>query len=179
MAENWLAKLDEIRAVEKIIGIDEDVLGAYFFRVPEIRLYWVVIGITARALGVPPDALTIVVLAHELAHAYTHLGRDIDNERWDTERFAKSDLDIVEGLAQYACGSSNACRQHLRRMRRSCRSKAAPIRHTRNGLKTLSVAAKSFVSVSSSAAQEESRPRRHSPKLLSDTVSVSAGGTNR
>jgi len=41
------------------------------------------------------------VLAHELAHAYMHLGRDIDNERWETERFAKSDLDIVEGLAQF------------------------------------------------------------------------------
>jgi hypothetical protein len=100
-AETWLAKLDEIRAVEQIIGIDEDVLGAYFFRIPEIRLYWVVIGITARALGVSPDALTIVVLAHELAHAYTHLGRDIDNERWETERFAKSDIEIVEGLAQF------------------------------------------------------------------------------
>jgi hypothetical protein len=60
-----------------------------------------VIGITARALGVSPDALTIVVLAHELAHAYAHLGRDIDNERWETEQFAKSDIDIVEGLAQF------------------------------------------------------------------------------
>jgi hypothetical protein len=61
----------------------------------------VVIGITARTLGVSIEALTIVVLAHELAHAYTHLGRDIDNERWKTGHFAGSDLDIVEGLAQF------------------------------------------------------------------------------
>ena len=100
-AEAWLKKLDETNAVERIIGINEDVLGAYFFRIHEIRLYWVVIGITARALGVAVDALTIVVLAHELAHAYTHLGRDIDNERWETEQFANTDLDIVEGLAQF------------------------------------------------------------------------------
>ena len=97
----WLAKLDELEAVNKVVGINEDVLGAYFFRVPEINLYWVVIGITARALGVSPEALTIVVLAHELAHAYTHLGRDIDDERWHVEEFARTDLEIVEGLAQF------------------------------------------------------------------------------
>jgi hypothetical protein len=100
-ATNWLRKLDERNAVKQIIGIEEDVLGAYFFRIPQIRLYWVVIGVTARTLGVTVEALTIVVLAHELAHAYTHLGRDIDNERWATGHFAGSDLDIVEGLAQF------------------------------------------------------------------------------
>lgn len=113
-ATAWLQQLDQIKAVEKIIGIHEDVLGAYFFRVPEIRLYWVVIGITARALGVSAEALTVVVLAHELAHAYTHLGRDIDSERWDTERFARADLDIVEGLAQFY--TSVLCRRLEHRM---------------------------------------------------------------
>jgi len=87
--------------MERIFDIREDVLGAYYFRIPEIRLYWVVIGIVARAIGVSVEALTVVVLAHELAHAYTHLGHDIDNERWETERFARTELDIVEGLAQF------------------------------------------------------------------------------
>ena len=100
-ATNWLRKFDKENAVKKIIGIEEDVLGAYFFRIPQIRLYWVVIGITARLLGVNVEALTIVVLAHELAHAYTHLGRDIDNERWATAHFAGAELDIIEGLAQF------------------------------------------------------------------------------
>jgi len=100
-AESWLLKLDDQKTIQKIAGIEEDVLGAYFFRVPEIRLYWIVIGIIARTLGVSIDALTVVVLAHELAHAYTHLGRDIDNERWETAHFSSSELNIVEGLAQF------------------------------------------------------------------------------
>lgn len=100
-AQAWLKELDRVQAIEKITGINEDVLGAYFFRIPEIRIYWVVIGITACALGISAEALTVVVLAHELAHAYTHLGRDIDSVRWDTERFALAELDIVEGLAQF------------------------------------------------------------------------------
>jgi hypothetical protein len=41
------------------------------------------------------------VAAHELAHAYTHLGRDIDGERWTTESFAATNLAIAEGLAQF------------------------------------------------------------------------------
>lgn len=113
-AEAWLKQLDEANALERITGINEDVLGAYFFRGPEIRLYWVVIGITARALGVSAEALTVVVLAHELAHAYTHLGRDIDSERWDTDRFARADLAIVEGLAQFY--TAVLCRRLAARM---------------------------------------------------------------
>jgi hypothetical protein len=100
-AYSWLRRLNQLNALERLAGIREDVLGAYYFRIPEIRLHWQVIGITARLLGVSTEALTIVVLAHELAHAYTHLGLDIDNERWETDRFARSDLHVVEGLAQY------------------------------------------------------------------------------
>jgi hypothetical protein len=96
-----IKKLDELKAVDQIVGINEDVLGAYFFLIPEVRLYWMVIGIVATALGVSLEALTVVVLTHELAHAYTHLGRDIDSEQWDREDFAAADLDIVEGLAQF------------------------------------------------------------------------------
>lgn len=99
-----LKKLDEAEALKRIVEIEEDVLGAYFFCVPEIRLYWMVIGIIAAALGVSAEALTIVVLAHELAHAYTHLGFDIDNEQWETPALAEADLHIVEGLAQFYTG---------------------------------------------------------------------------
>ena len=60
-----------------------------------------VIGLIAAMLNVPVEALTIVVLTHELAHAYTHLGRDIDGQRWDTAAFTKMELEIVEGLAQF------------------------------------------------------------------------------
>ena len=100
-AEAWLRLIDDEGAIRRLATIEEDVLGAYFFRVPEVRLHWVPIGIVARMLDVSVEALTMVVLAHELAHAYTHLGRDIDGERWDTEAFAHADLEIVEGLAQF------------------------------------------------------------------------------
>jgi hypothetical protein len=98
MLNEWLKKL----AILKRIGeIRQDVLGAYFFRIPEIRLYWMVIGLLSRALGVSAESLTVVVAVHELAHAYSHLGRDIDGARWDTEAFARTELEIAEGLAQF------------------------------------------------------------------------------
>lgn len=100
-ARAWLALIEQLHTKERIVGINEDVLGAYFYRVPEVRLYWAVIGIVSRLLDVPIEALTVVVLAHELAHAYTHLGYDIDEERWETEDFASADMLIVEGLAQF------------------------------------------------------------------------------
>ena len=59
------------------------------------------IGIVANLLSIKPEALTGVVLAHELAHGYSHVGTDIDGERWDTESFHRSDLALVEGIAQY------------------------------------------------------------------------------
>ena len=94
----WLKK-QEVQA--RIKGIHQDILGAYFFRVPAISVYWMVIGIMSGVLGVSVEALTIVVATHELAHAYSHLGRDIDGGRWETEAFARADLNIAEGIAQF------------------------------------------------------------------------------
>ncbi len=79
----------------------EDSLGAYFFMKPKIELYWIPIALTAKLIKVSAEALTVVVLAHELAHAYTHLGYDIDGQAWPTRDFSKADLDVVEGLAQF------------------------------------------------------------------------------
>ena len=84
--------------------IDQDILGAYFFRVPRIDLYWRAIGLMAALLGISVEALTVVAITHELAHAYTHLGRDVEVGRWDTEAFAHAELPIVEGLAQFYTG---------------------------------------------------------------------------
>jgi hypothetical protein len=78
-----------------------DWLGAYFFRKPAVEIYWIPIAITAGLCDVEVEALTYVVLAHELAHAYTHVGQDIDGHSWDTTDFAVADPYIVEGLAQY------------------------------------------------------------------------------
>jgi hypothetical protein len=55
----------------------------------------------AEVLNLSVGDLTVVVMAHELAHAYTHLGFDIDGYYWNTYSFYKSDRALVEGLAQY------------------------------------------------------------------------------
>lgn len=99
--DHLLSALQQIEIRQKLGGVDEDILGAYFFRVPEVHLYWMVIGLVAGVLGITAESLTVVVATHELAHAYSHLGRDIDGTRWETEAFARADLNIVEGIAQF------------------------------------------------------------------------------
>ena len=123
--KSWLAhipgdavSLQQIAAVEKWVGnidnfldsvgfgqrfreIDEDCLGAYFFAAPRIELYWAVIGVTANQTGASVEGMTVVALAHELAHAYTHRGKDIDGIVWDTRVFSETDTLTIEGLAQF------------------------------------------------------------------------------
>jgi hypothetical protein len=66
-----------------------------------ISIYWGVIGLISKMLGVPVEGLTVVVLAHELGHAYTHLGFDRDGLRWTGAGFAQSEHALKEGLAQF------------------------------------------------------------------------------
>lgn len=100
--------------LDMILGVEEDILGVYRYHVPaqnllfgspplesKIELYWGVIGLIAGMLGVSVELLTTVVLIHELAHAYTHVGADIDGNRWDSRDFAAASTEIKEGLAQY------------------------------------------------------------------------------
>lgn len=111
-AQAWLNLAKSHDLVQALRQINEDVLGAYFFHKPEVKIYWLAIGIFAALFGVSIEALTFVVLAHELAHAYTHLGSDIDGYNWTTTRFASTDVAIIEGLAQFytevVCGNLNA-----------------------------------------------------------------------
>ncbi len=98
--------------VPRILAFDEDVLGIYEFVPPgglfpndpfegRVVLYWRVIAIVANVFELSTESITGVVLAHELAHAYSHLGLDIDDRRWPTLGMARSDRHVVEGLAQY------------------------------------------------------------------------------
>ena len=59
------------------------------------------IALIAQTINVTPEDLAIVVLTHELAHGYTHIGRDIDGEVWDREIFAQTSKEVKEGLAQH------------------------------------------------------------------------------
>jgi hypothetical protein len=103
LVQDLLAVLEQEDPVRRVLEVNEDVLGAYFHEAngSRIELYWGVIGLVAAMLGVSTEALTGVVLAHELAHAYTHLGMDIDGKRWGFHSFSGSDHGLKEGLAQY------------------------------------------------------------------------------
>lgn len=94
-----LGRADQV--VREILKLRVDVLGAYCFRNNRIELHWVVIWMVATYIGVAPDDLAVVVLAHEMAHFYTHVGQDADGHKWDTEKFHHADDRIVEGLAQF------------------------------------------------------------------------------
>jgi hypothetical protein len=104
-----LQKLNEFQLTNFILEVNEDVLGGYRYRVhkgyddpkPRIQLYWGVIGLVAQDLGITLEDLTGVVLAHELSHAYSHVGSDADDHCWATDLFAVSDHELKEGLAQY------------------------------------------------------------------------------
>jgi hypothetical protein len=99
--DTLLKIIDQQDFAKSIFGIDEDVLGVYTPYRPSIRLMWLPIAIVSANMGIAPEALTVVVLTHELAHAYTHVGRDIDGNQWHTDDMVKCELGIVEGLAQY------------------------------------------------------------------------------
>jgi hypothetical protein len=101
LVDSLLHWLDRSDVPSEVFDIDYDVLGAYFIHRHEVQLYWMVIALVAGMLRQPTEALAIVVLAHELAHAYTHLGHDIDKRQWDTAAFAGADARIAEGLAQH------------------------------------------------------------------------------
>ena len=108
-ADSLCQKLATFDLTKFILRINEDVLGLYRYNVhndyddpnPRIELYWGVIGLIARDLGVAVEDLAAVVLAHELAHAYTHVGSDADDRYWSTRHFYTSSIGLKEGLAQY------------------------------------------------------------------------------
>lgn len=113
-AEHLLKFSDAFDLVKEVHAVEDDILGQYRWSVKEdhwfmkqdqtsasIHLYWGVVGLVARALGVSVEGLTVKVLAHELAHAYTHLGADIDGQRWDNVDFRNTERAVKEGLAQY------------------------------------------------------------------------------
>jgi hypothetical protein len=114
---NWAAVLlkvlDQHDPLKKVLSVREDFLGIYEYDAKDlfaderainhatIRLYWGVIGLVSEWLGCTLEDLSIVVLTHELAHAYTQLGADIEGRRWPAPSFAKAETALKEGLAQY------------------------------------------------------------------------------
>lgn len=107
-SDHLLEIAQSLNLVKKLHAINKDIFGHYIWRgngmaqtTASINLYWGAIGLVARSLNISVQGLTITVLAHELAHAFTHLGTDIDGHRWRDDDFDKADLEVTEGLAQY------------------------------------------------------------------------------
>jgi hypothetical protein len=108
-AQFLLARLKSFDLTDFVLKVNKDILGVYRYKLwravddpqPKIELYWGVIGLIARDLALEPEQLTCVVLAHELAHGYSHVGADADDQYWTTKAFSVSSPEVVEGLAQY------------------------------------------------------------------------------
>lgn len=75
-----------------------DVLGEYYSAKRKIVIYDRLISAAAIALEIDADLLTDVVLAHEIAHAVTHLGKDAHDGVW--KHFATALTEDKELFAQ-------------------------------------------------------------------------------
>jgi hypothetical protein len=96
-----LTRSVEIEILDRFRAINEDILGAYWINASKIQIYWMPLAIFAPLLRVPLRTLTIAVLCHELVHAYTHRGVDLNGQSWPTDHFIATDTYVKEGLAQY------------------------------------------------------------------------------
>ena len=103
----------------RILSIEEDILGVYKYRFVDndllenstrsdtetnwasIELYWAVIGLSALWKSCKVEDLAVVVLTHELGHAFTQLGADSEGRIWNANHFAETNINVTEGLAQY------------------------------------------------------------------------------
>lgn len=93
-------EVDNSGVQDRLKTLGPDVLGAYYYLENRIELYWIGIALLARVLNETVENCTLIVLIHELAHAYMHNGFDKDGSTWDTRQFEKCDIKIVEGFAQ-------------------------------------------------------------------------------
>ncbi|MDP3943771.1 MAG: hypothetical protein Q8Q27_09220, partial [Methylotenera sp.] len=72
-----LSRIQQLDIEKPLQKIEVDVFGAYHPANGVVEIYWLPIAIFCKPLGLSMEALTKVVLIHELAHAFTHRGRDV------------------------------------------------------------------------------------------------------
>lgn len=102
-----------IRAYRACLAECTEPLGRYFggdeTSSSRIELYWLTIGITAEDNHWTVEDLAQVVLLHEWAHAFTHLGRDGDDCCLGPTFHTLERPELVEGLAQYWVHYASRC----------------------------------------------------------------------
>jgi hypothetical protein len=102
-----------------ILDVNNDVLGIYSYRLPKfyqptferpdrgesaILTSICIGGLSASSRDRSmwrSKTLRLSLLPHELAHAFTHAGFDIDGETWNCSDFGSGTIEVTEGLAQY------------------------------------------------------------------------------
>lgn len=97
LKENSLA--GPFSALLKTPGKHRDLFGVYVHADQHVELFYMPLFIFCKFYEVDLQWAIVVVLAHELAHAYHHAGRDNDGRVWAT--MGKAHLWIKEGLAEY------------------------------------------------------------------------------
>lgn len=92
--------------LEKIIAIlfferskSTDILGTYNLNSHSIAIYYLPLIIFSKLQNIQTEYLFAVVLAHEFAHAFHHIGFDSDGYIWSNMK--NVDTETIESLAQY------------------------------------------------------------------------------
>lgn len=104
-SRQWLMLLNDLlrhsanRLIEVLVN--PDVLGTYWPRDQLITIHWLPIGLLAIEANQSVHDIVPIVLFHEYAHAYHHLGFDSDGNQFAVDSFVGSETDFKEGIAQY------------------------------------------------------------------------------
>jgi hypothetical protein len=102
--EQYLKKFDLNEILKRIIEkfskeMFHSPFGVYNIKNSRISLYIKPIYFYCKVKNLNFKTFVILVLIHELAHGYSHIGLDKDRQSW--EKIGVTDLNIVEGIAQY------------------------------------------------------------------------------
>lgn len=87
------------KAMLRTPGDHRSLFGQYTYSSQHIELFYMPLLIICKYREVDLRSSIVVVLAHELAHAYHHAGKDADGRTW--VNMPKADIQIKEGLAQF------------------------------------------------------------------------------
>ncbi len=88
--------------MDRVFNVKEngmEVWGSYKYPSGQIEIYYLPILIFSKLMNILPEITAVVVMAHELAHAYHHLGKDKDGNMWNS--YFEAESKIKEGLAQF------------------------------------------------------------------------------
>ncbi|OGU55974.1 MAG: hypothetical protein A2X64_08875 [Ignavibacteria bacterium GWF2_33_9] len=98
--ENLILKIQEQNIIERLFKSSPNIIGEYIHEENKINIYWIGIGIINQITNLRVDELTLITMLHELLHAYTIQGFDIDGNQWDKHILQNINLQITEGFAQ-------------------------------------------------------------------------------